>query len=783
MAIGTTFKTIHDIMRKDVGIAGDAQRIGQLAWMLFLKVLDDREVEREEAPESRDRSPVPEELRWRSWAAEPEGMTGDALLRFVDDTLFPRLRSLPGDAPASRVVRTVFEGARNEMKSGHLLRQVVNKLSEIDVNRLADRHEIGGIYEQILSDLRAAGNAGEYYTPRAVTAFMVERVDPKLGEIVLDPACGTGGFLTSAMEHLWQRSSKTGADELRIQASIRGVEKKPLPYLLCVTNMLIQGGDAAPQILRQNALAQSVSGREQVDVILTNPPFGGIEEDGIERGFPSAYQTRETADLFLYLVTVLLRDGGRAAIVVPDGLLFGEGVKTRLKERLLETCDLHTIVRLPKGVFAPYTSIKTNLLFFTKGKPTREVWFYEHPYPEGYKSYSKTKPMRLEEFEAERRWWKKRTETDGAWPVSIEEIKARGYNLDIKNPRAVEELGASASALLAEYRAVSAETAGSLGELRDRLREMLEGARRPWEAAARLNGVSVESPRELEEHWRPLVEGLDALVSAPGAVRGLRTLISEIGVRGLLQTDGDPDESTPAQTGMVEAARTDSGTRLRAGIAAEEDYDNYTPYPLPASWAWRRLGDLAAVVQLGTSEKPSDYAGGIPVVRLSNLRRGKVVFEDMKYVHADADTIKNLILRPGDVLFARTGSAELVGKAAVFVGEPPSPDRCTFASYLIRMTLVQGTLLPAFLTTYLASPTCQKTQVEPGLKQQTGQVNFSGGKLKRIWVPVPPLAEQKRIVAKVDQLMALCDALEDKLCRTEEHARKLADALVAELLA
>lgn len=480
MAIGTTIKTIQDIMRKDTGVDGDAQRIGQLVWMLFLKILDDREIEKETA-KKRYRSPIPEGLRWGAWAADPEGLTGDKLLAFVNNELFPGLKELPGTDPLSGVIRSVFGDAYNYMKSGHLLRQVVNKLNDIDFNRSADRHEIGGIYEQVLSDLRGAGNAGEYYTPRAVTAFMVERVDPKLGETVLDPACGTGGFLACAIDHLRDKYKKSEADERTIQASIRGIEKKPLPHLLCMTNMVLHEIDAPTQIRRDNALNRAIADykkQDEVDVIVTNPPFGGVEEDGIENAFPAAFRTRETADLFLYLLTVLLRKEGRAALVLPDGTLFGEGVKTRLKERLLAECELHTIIRLPKGVFNPYTGIKTNLLFFTKGKPTTEVWYYEHPYPPGYKSYSKTKPLRIEEFEPERKWWNKRKETDQAWKVSIEEIKARNYNLDIKNPRAVDDGPGDAEELLREYQAISAEVAEVRDRLRDELRAALEGAAR-----------------------------------------------------------------------------------------------------------------------------------------------------------------------------------------------------------------------------------------------------------------------------------------------------------------
>jgi len=479
MSISTTIKSIQDIMRKDVGVDGDAQRLGQLGWLLFLKIFDAREDERE-LLEDDYRSPIPERLRWRNWAKDPEGMTGDELLGFVNDELFPSLEELPlsgkSDDPAA-VVRGVFEDAYSYMKSGTLLRQVINKLEEIDFHSSRDRHLFGDIYEQLLRDLQSAGNAGEYYTPRAVTQFMVDRVDPQLGETVLDPACGTGGFLTCTIEHVRDRYVKTAEQEAELQRSILGVEKKPLPHLLCTTNMLLHGIDVPTNIRHDNTLARplrSYGPGDRVEVIVTNPPFGGMEEDGIETNFPATYQTRETADLFLVLIMHLLKDGGRAAVVLPDGFLFGEGVKTRIKERLLEDCNLHTIVRLPKGVFAPYTSINTNLLFFTKGEPTKEIWFYEHPYPPGQKSYSKTRPIRIEEFEAEKAWWDARVENDHAWRVSVEEIRSRGYNLDIKNPNAGGEEYRDPDELLIEYRTALDAAAEARDKLKEELADALE---------------------------------------------------------------------------------------------------------------------------------------------------------------------------------------------------------------------------------------------------------------------------------------------------------------------
>jgi len=482
MSLSTTLKSIQDIMRKDVGVDGDAQRIGQLVWMFFLKIYDDKETEYELLDDDYQ-SPIPEPLRWRHWAANPEGMTGDELLNFVNNELFPRLKELQsrGDDKRGFVIRGVFEDAYNYMKSGHLMRQVINRIvAGVDFNKAHDRHLFGDLYEQILRDLQNAGNAGEYYTPRPVTQFMVDAVDPKLGEKILDPACGTGGFLTCAIEHVRQHHVKTVEHEQLLQQSIFGVEKKPLPHLLCTTNMILHGIDVPTNVRHDNTLARPLRDygpRDRVDVIVTNPPFGGMEEDGIENNFPASFRTRETADLFLVLIMHLLKDGGRAAVVLPDGTLFGEGIKTRIKEQLLDTCNLHTVVRLPNGVFNPYTGIRTNLLFFTKGAPTGEVWFYEHPYPPGVKNYSKTRPMRGEEFAAEKAWWggvdrSNRVENEYAWKVSAADIKARNYNLDIRNPHSPDAEVHDPETLLAGYAALQVK----IGETRAKLKDVLNAA-------------------------------------------------------------------------------------------------------------------------------------------------------------------------------------------------------------------------------------------------------------------------------------------------------------------
>lgn len=462
MSITTLIKSIQDIMRKDVGVDGDAQRISQICWLLFLKIFDDKEQEWE-ITQPNYRSPLPSRFRWSNWAKDPEGITGEELIDFVNNDLFSALKALATRAGVSRqgkVVGAVFEDTYNYMKSGTLLRQVLNTIeADVDFNSSNDRHLFNDIYEKILADLQSAGNAGEYYTPRAVTQFMVDVLNPQLGERIMDPACGTGGFLTCAIEHL-KKQVKTPGDQERLQNNIHGVEKKSLPHMLAMTNMMLHGIDVPTNIRHDNTLSRpykDYSPRERVDIILTNPPFGGMEEDGIEKNFLAKHQTRETADLFMALIMHLLKhDTGRAAVVLPDGFLFGEGVKATLKRELLQDFNLHTIVRLPKGVFAPYTSIATNILFFDKGGPTKDVWFFEHPYPPGYKSYSRSKPLTIAEFDLEKKWWggttrKGRKTTEQAWKLSAAEIEARNYNLDCKNPHQVDVIHAEPEELLAEY--------------------------------------------------------------------------------------------------------------------------------------------------------------------------------------------------------------------------------------------------------------------------------------------------------------------------------------------
>ena len=466
-SLGSLLKSARDIMRKDKGLNGDLDRLPMLTWIMFLKFLDDLEIQREaEAKLSRNKfkPAIEPPYRWRDWAAKPDGITGEDLIRFINndeairpdgkrgDGLFQYLRTLTSANGDNRrdVVATVFQGVQNRMISGYLLRDVVNKIAGIHFTSSDELHTLGALYESMLREMRdAAGDSGEFYTPRAVVRLMVEVLDPRLGETVLDPASGTGGFLVEAFKHLHKQVKTVPDRKILQERSLLGGEPKPLPYLLCQMNLLLHGLDA-PQIDSGNSLRHKLSEigeKDRVDVILTNPPFGGEEEKGIQGNFPEDKQTAETALLFLQLIMRKLKRQptpagrpARAAVVVPNGTLFGDGVCARIKEELLKEFNLHTIVRLPNGVFAPYTGIPTNLLFFDRSGPTKEVWYYEQPLPEGRKNYTKTAPIQFEEFAGCLAWWKKRKENAQAWKVSAKDLLANNCNLDRKNPAAKEDV-------------------------------------------------------------------------------------------------------------------------------------------------------------------------------------------------------------------------------------------------------------------------------------------------------------------------------------------------------
>ena len=488
MAITNFVKRIQDVMRNDAGVNGDAQRIEQIVWTLFLKIYDAKEEEWELINDDYV-SIIPDNCKWRNWAVDNkdgQALTGDALLAFVNNELFPTLKNLEvsEDTPMNQVmVRYAFEDANNYMKDGVLLRQVINIIDEIDFTEYEERHAFGSIYESFLKDLQSAGNAGEFYTPRAVTDFMVKVTKPKLGERIADFACGTGGFLVSALNALSEQAGESNENREIYNNSVYGVEKKALPHILCVTNMLLHDIDN-PTIIHGNTLEtdyKEYRKMEKFDLVLMNPPYGGNEKDSVKSNFPAELRSSETADLFIDIIMFRLNKDGRCAIILPDGFLFGtDNAKVNIKKKLLEEFNLHTVVRMPHSVFAPYTSITTNILFFDNTHPTEVTWFYRLDMPEGYKNFSKTKPMKLEHFQPALDWWDNRTEIeeDGfpkAKKYTVEEIVANGYNIDLCGYPHEEEEILDPMDLINQYQEKRASLNAEIDHVLEKITSLLGG--------------------------------------------------------------------------------------------------------------------------------------------------------------------------------------------------------------------------------------------------------------------------------------------------------------------
>lgn len=488
MQLNTFVKSIRDKMRMDAGISGDAQRIEQITWLLFLKIYDAKEQEWE-ILEDDYRSIIPDRFRWSKWAVDNKdgkALTGPDLLKFVNDELFPTLKKLSVDeyTPAKQaVVKSVFQDINNYMKDGVLLREVVNIIDSIDFTSFSERHAFNDIYESILKELQSSGDSGEFYTPRAVTDMMVKLVDPKLGESIADFACGTGGFLTSSLKHLSEQV-ETSKDRNAYGSSIYGIEKKAFPYLLCITNMILHDVDN-PMVIHGNTLEKNVRDygeEDKFDVVLMNPPYGGSESESVKINFPQDLRSSETADLFVDVIMYRLKRNGRAAVILPDGFLFGSDVKKNIKRKLMTEFNLHTVVRLTNDVFAPYTSIRTNILFFDNKGKTEGTWFYRVDMPEGYKHFSKTKPIKLEHLQCVIDWWNNREEIiidehPKSKYYTFEEIRDGGFNLDLCGfPQEVNEI-LPPDEVIRNYRQQRSELTSKIDAILDEIESILEGAK------------------------------------------------------------------------------------------------------------------------------------------------------------------------------------------------------------------------------------------------------------------------------------------------------------------
>jgi type I restriction enzyme M protein len=768
MSIGTLIKTIQDIMRKDVGVDGDAQRISQIVWLLFLKIFDDKEQEWQLTIPGY-KSPLQSRFRWSNWAKDAEGITGEELIDFVNNELFPSLKKLAtaaGVTPHGKVIGSVFEDAYNYMKSGTLLRQVINAIEgDVDFNSSTDRHLFNDIYEKILADLQSAGNAGEYYTPRAVTQFMVDILNPQLGESVLDPACGTGGFLTCTIEHL-KAQVKTAADRITLQDSIHGVEKKPLPHMLAMTNLMLHGIDVPSNIRHDNTLSrqlQSYKPSERVDIIITNPPFGGMEEDGIESNFLKKYQTRETADLFMALIMHLLKnDTGRAAVVLPDGFLFGEGVKTTLKRELLTEFNLHTVVRLPKGVFAPYTNIATNVLFFEKGTPTKDVWFFEHPYPKDYKSYSRSKPLTIDEFSLEKNWWggtsrQGRKPNQYAWKVPAKDIAAGNYNLDCKNPHEVAVNHVAPAELMQEYLEISRQYTIAQKVVKDELMRALSG-----------------NERELLEQY------FDTAFTATDGIKKLRELILSLAVQGKLVPQNPNDQPARELLRDIVAKKNllAHEGKIKAPKSLSKIRNEEVLFSLPIGWEWVRLGEISEYIQRGKGPVYSEVKE-IPVISQKCIQWSGFDKSVVRYI--DPLTLDKYqgerFVQAGDLLWNSTGTGT-IGRINIYNDELCEFERVVADSHVTVVRLIG--LCNEFVLGYLMSPAIQD-RIEENASGTTNQIELNTTTVINQVVPLPPLEEQYRIVAKVAALMAQCETLSSQFDAASKKQSELLSAVMAQM--
>jgi type I restriction enzyme M protein len=760
--VGAVISNIRNIMRQDRGISGDAQRLEQLGWMLFLKIMDDKDQELEVIKDNYV-SVIPEKFQWRNWATNPEGITGEELINFIDSNeltnkgLFLTLRELKNTTNPKRamIVQEVFDGTNNYMKSGYEMRKVINKLNEIDFTKSEDKHVFGSIYESILQELRDAGNKGEYYTPRAVTQLMTMMTDPKLGEKVLDPAAGTGGFLSAAIDHVRDTYVKTVDDEAILQKSITGWELKPVAYVLGLTNLILHEIDV-PDYHYIDSLKKeynSIGKRDQVDVILANPPFGASIGEGVETNFPSTYRCRESADLFIVLMLQLLKPNGRCAIVLPDGSITGEGVKARIREKLLTDCNLHTIIRLPQTTFFPAT-VSTNLLFFEKGSPTKDIWYYEHTLPEGQKSYSKTKPIQFKEFNNLINWWNNRIESEHSWKVNVNDLK--GWSLDVKNPNIIEEnLGDP----VLHYTSFKA----SDDKFKQTLDDLISELHIPQDSL-----------------FNEVLNTFPNLFKKSEAVKLLRQSILEEAIRGNFTEKWrslNPNKyssSALLKSILDEKQELVKDKKIKREKLLSPISEDEIPFNLPNGWVWCRFVDIAEIARGGSPRPIGEFitteANGINWIKIGDTKG------DTKYIESTREKIKpeglksSRLVEPGDFLLTNSMS---FGRPYIM-----KTTGCIHDGWLLirynKKFIDQDYLYSMLSSTYIYNSF--KETAQGGVVQ-----NLNIDKARATIIPIPPLDEQKAIFQKIEILMERCRTLELEITQSEDMSQSLLQSLFVNL--
>ena len=751
MALGNLVKQWETIMRDDDGVNGTVQVLSQLVWMLFLKVYDIKE-DMWELYEDDFESALPEECRWRNWAkgkSQKEQMTGDELVNFVNNTLFPTLKDMGITAESSKrkvIVHEMMAESFNYMKDGVCIRKAINLLDKIEFDDQDERHEFNDIYETLLRGLESAGRSCEFYTPRALTQFITEKVNPRLGEVVADFACGTGGFLIDAVEHLKAQSTRS-EDAETIEQTVFGVEKKQFPYMLCTTNMLLHDVDY-PQVMHMNSLSKNVrdySEKDKVDVVLMNPPYGGHEQDAVLLNFPAQLRSSETANLFIIEIMYRLKKNGRCGIILPDSFLQNDDSSLiEVKRKLFSEFNVHTIIRLPGSCFAPYTPIATNLIFFDKTQSTKETWFYRYDLIDDQKFSMKRNPITREKLSSIDIWWNNReeikdkkkdesfTETWKSQCVSIDSIIESEYNLTYCSYPYEEKVILSPEETLSAYI-----------KKREHLEKKLSSATSALESF--LHGESSTQLIAIASYTKQLSEINSAFPSE------LRDSILQAAMQGKLSKRLSMDSSACALLAEIDIEKREliANGKIKQEKPLPKISEDEIPFEIPSSWSWVRWGNLSNSIQYGYNA-PAQPKGDIKMVRISDIQNNIVNWESVPFCSISDSDIETYRLSNNDLLFARTGGT--VGKSYLVTN---MTEDAVYAGYLIRSNYNKK-LCPQFLKYFMESPLYWSQLQDKTIK--TAQPNCNGKKLAKMILPFPPIEEQYRIVEQLDKLLPLCNA-------------------------